>query len=220
MTLFVLTWRRLAMATSFEGFTSFETFTAVPDRLFRELLGQIDDAAELRATLYAIWWIGRAEGSFRCMRRADFGEFASGVDQAVLRGTLLKVENETDEFFFLNSPRGRAGAKALRDGSWHPPATTMLIERPNVFRLYEENIGPLTPLIADALKDAEETYHAEWIAEAIELAVKNNKRNWRYCEAVLKRWKEQGRHEGKNREDAVKDFKRYTEDEFAEYFRE
>jgi len=36
-------------------------------------------------------------------------------------------------------------------------------ERPNIFKLYEENIGPLTPLIADALKDAEKTYPPEWV---------------------------------------------------------
>ena len=63
------------------------------------------------------------------------------------------------------------------------------LDRPNVFKLYEENIGPLTPMIADALKDAETIYSIEWIAEAIELAVKNNKRNWKYSEAILKRWK-------------------------------
>jgi len=63
--------------------------------------------------------------------------------------------------------------------------------------LYEENIGPLTPLIADALKDAEELYYADWIVDAISLAVKNNKRNWKYCEAILKRWKEEGRAESK-----------------------
>ena len=79
------------------------------------------------------------------------------------------------------------------------------LERPNIFKLYEENIGPLTPLIADALKDAEEIYSAEWIAETIELAVKNNKRNWKYCEAILKRWKEEGRAEKQDRRDAEKD---------------
>ena len=73
-----------------------------------------------------------------------------------------------------------------------------------MFRLYEENIGPLTPLIADMLKDAEELYQAPWIADAIELAVKNNKRNWKYCEAILKRWKEEGRAEKQDRRDDKK----------------
>ena len=92
-----------------------------------------------------------------------------------------------------------------------------LMERPNIFKLYEENIGPLTPLIADALKDAEETYSDEWIAETIELAVKNNKRSWKYCEAILKRWKEEGRHGKKDQQDPVKSSERYTKSEFAEY---
>jgi DnaD/phage-associated family protein len=85
--------------------------------------------------------------------------------------------------------------------------------------LYEENIGPLTPLIADALKDAEGLYSDEWVAEAIELAVKNNKRNWKYCEAVLKRWKEDGRHGQKDKQEPGKNSERYTKSEFAEYLK-
>ncbi|MCC6568613.1 MAG: DnaD domain protein, partial [Anaerolineales bacterium] len=69
----------------------------------------------------------------------------------------------------------------------------------------------------DTLKDAEETYHAEWIVEAMELAVKNNKRNWRYCEAILKRWKDEGRHGKKDQRDARQGSERYTKSEFAEY---
>jgi DNA replication protein len=90
-------------------------------------------------------------------------------------------------------------------------------ERPNVFRLYEENIGPLTPLIADALKDAEETYQPEWIAEAIDLAVKNNKRNWKYCEAILKRWKEEGRAQRQNRRDDQASRQRDVEDKIKKF---
>ncbi|HMX74364.1 MAG TPA: DnaD domain protein, partial [Anaerolineales bacterium] len=78
-------------------------------------------------------------------------------------------------------------------------------ERSNLFKLYEENIGPLTPLVADVLKDAEEIYQAEWITEAIGLAVENNKRNWKYVEAILKRWKEEGRAEKQDRRNDKKD---------------
>ena len=92
-------------------------------------------------------------------------------------------------------------AESFAKGNWRASAQikSAPMERPNVFKLYEENIGPLTPLIADALKDAEKIYSEEWIADAIELAVKNNKRNWKYCEAILKRWKEEGRAEKQNR---------------------
>ncbi|HNA54108.1 MAG TPA: DnaD domain protein, partial [Anaerolineales bacterium] len=48
-------------------------------------------------------------------------------------------------------------------------------------------------------------YQAEWIAEAIGLAVENNKRNWKYIEAILKRWKEEGRAEKQDRRNDKKD---------------
>jgi DnaD/phage-associated family protein len=64
--------------------------------------------------------------------------------------------------------------------------------RSNIFKLYEQNFGALTPMIADALKDAEATYPAEWIENAMTEAVENNKRNWKYVEAILKRWQVDG----------------------------
>ena len=206
----------------FNGFTSSETFTAVPDTFFRELLSQIDDADELRATLHAIWRIEHMEGHVRFLRRADFGGFASGVDKAVARGSLLRVQNEAGEFFFLNSPRGRASVEAIQSGKFDPSNVQNAppVERSNVFTLYEQNIGALTPLIADMLREAEKEYPSAWFEEAFEIAVARNARNWKYIAAILKRWKEKGKDERKNREDAVKDFKRYTDGEFSEYFRE
>ncbi len=69
--------------------------------------------------------------------------------------------------------------------------------RPNIFELYEANIGALTPMIADALTDAEEDFAPQWIEDAIRLAVENNKRNWKYCLAILERWKAEGKDDGK-----------------------
>jgi DnaD/phage-associated family protein len=67
----------------------------------------------------------------------------------------------------------------------------------NIYRIYEENIGSITSMIADSLDDAEKTYPLQWITDAIKLAVENNKRNWRYCEAILKRWNTEGKDDGK-----------------------
>jgi DnaD/phage-associated family protein len=176
----------------------------------------------LRATLHAIWRIEHMEGPVRFLRRADFGAFASGVDKAVSRGSLLRVQNEAGEFFFLNSPRGRASVEAIQNGKFDPSKIQNAppVERSNVFTLYEQNIGALTPLIADMLREAEKEYPSAWFEEAFEIAVAKNVRNWKYVEAILRRWKDKGKDERKDRKDAVKDFKRYTEGEFAEYFRE
>jgi len=212
----------------FKGFTESETFSQIPDSFFHHILKDINDAAELKVTLYLIWRVEHMESSFRALSRMDFNvkdlglpaeEITHGLEKAVQRGTLLKVQRDSAVYFLLNSPRGRATAQAMENGKWNPKTGTAVppIERPNIFRLYEENIGPLTPLIADALKDAEETYSPEWIAETIDLAVRNNKRSWRYCEAILKRWKEEGRGEKQDRRDAEKDRDKYIKGEYADY---
>ncbi len=199
----------------FNGFTDSETFTQLPDSFFNQLLNEIVDADELKVTLYAIWRIEHIDGPFRALCETDFdvkdlslaaSEVALGLEKATQRGSLLKSAHEADVFYFLNSPRGRAAAEAFAKGNWRASAQTksVPIERPNVFKLYEENIGPLTPLIADGLKDAEEIYSSEWVADAIGLAVAHNKRSWKYCEAILKRWKEAGRAEKQNRRDDKK----------------
>ena len=200
--------------TTFTGFTSSETFTPVPDALFR-LLGEIDDLAELKLTFYILWRIEHIEGAFRQICRSEIVEDANfmagmsladldaGLKKAVQRGTLLRVENPDGGFHFLNSPRGRVSADAMQKGNWRASVVPSQPPReiPNIFKLYEENIGPLIPMIADALRDAEKSYTPEWVADAIELAVKLNKRNWKYIEAILRRWKEEGRAEKQSRRD-------------------
>lgn len=216
--------------TKFKGFTDSETFTQLPNTFFHQLINEIDDIAELKVTLFVMWHVDHMDGPFRALSKMDFDvkelglpaeEITRGLEKAVKRGSLLMVHAPRDAvvYFLLNSPRGRAAVQAIEKGKWNPAdgVSAPLLERPNIFKLYEENIGPLTPLIADALKDAEQTYPDEWIAETIELAVKNNKRYWKYCEAILKRWKEEGRHGKKDQQDSVQSSERYTKSEFAEY---
>jgi DNA replication protein len=198
----------------FSGFTDQETFIRVPDSFFRDLLGEIDDADELKVTLYAIWRLEHMESRVRFLRETDFSDVVAdahaALDKAIRRGSLLKASTSAKgdqaegELYFLNSPRGRAAAEAYIEGKWHPTTATSSPppEHPNIFTLYEENIGPLTPLLADALKDAEERYPPEWIVEAIEISVKNNKRSWLYAEAILKRWKEEGHAKEQDRRNA------------------
>ena len=188
------------MSNKFKGFTDSETFTSLPDKFFQQLLKEIDDAAELKVTLYFLWRVEHMDSPVRALSKMDFNvkelglsadEIKQGLEKAVKRGSLLKVQRDAANYFLVNSPRGRAAVEAIENGKWNPKlgSSALPLERPNVFKVYEENIGPLTPLIADALKDAEELYQADWITDAIELAVTNNKRNWKYCEAILKRWK-------------------------------
>ena len=199
-------------ALMFPGFSNSETFSQFPDGFFRQLLVEITDLGELKVTVYALWRIGHMDGSFRALAEADFDghdlgldpdELRLGLQQAEKRGSLLKSVHNSQALYFINSSSGRAAAQAFAQHGWPESGSVVSapLERPNVFRLYEENIGPLTPLIADALNDAEATFSAAWVADAIELAVKRNARSWKYCEAILKRWKEDGRAEKQNGRD-------------------
>jgi DNA replication protein len=211
----------------FSGFTSSETFTQIPDS-FIHLAKDIDDIAELKVTLYAIWHVEHIEGHFRAMCETDFEteslgmsleEIRIGLEKSVERGTMLKAQHEADVFYFLNSPRGRLASKAFEKGDWRKSAKIMSAPRSksNIFKLYEENIGSLTPLLSDMLREAERNYPSIWFEEVFEIAVKNNIRNWKYVETILKRWKEKGKDERKDQQNPVKDADRYTDSEFSEF---
>lgn len=216
--------------------------TPVPSTFFTELLPAIDHLGELKVTLYALWALGRQRGARRCLRLEDLhrdqrllealapqGKAAlealqESLDRAVARGTLLRVEKEGEKqeaFFFLNSPRGRAAAEGLRQGAWSPddqaPARGLDAERPNIFVLYEQNIGPLTPLIAETLREAEATYSAAWIEDAVRIALENNVRRWRYVQAILDDWRTKGRDEREDLRQPEAARRRYVEGDFADF---
>jgi DNA replication protein len=228
------------------GFAGFPTgklpTTPVPNAFFSELLPAIDHLGELKVTLYAFWALGRQRGARRCLRMedlrrdprllaavADRGRPApealdEALERAVARGTLLRVLAESGSrgaVFFLNSPRGRDAAEGLRQGLWAPedeaPATGLDAERPNVFILYEQNIGPLTPLIAETLHEAEATYPAAWIEDALRIAVENNVRRWRYVQAILEDWRTKGRDEREDLRQSEAARRRYVEGDFADF---
>ena len=141
--------------TPFKGFTDSEFFTQLPDTFFQKLLTEIDDVAELKVTLFFLWRVQHMEGPFRALCQTDFteddlglssDEVAVGLEKALQRGSILKAEHDADVFYFLNSPRGRAAAEAFAQGNWRESAKIMsapVVEHPNVFKLYEENVGPL-----------------------------------------------------------------------------
>ena len=142
------------------------------------------------------------------------------LDRCIQRGSLLMAEITTGKkrptLYFINSPRGRAAVQAIQAGQWRPNEDPRIplnlsLERSNIFQLYEEHIGPLSPMIADALKEAEETYPYSWIEEGVRIAVERNKRNWRYVAAILERWQQEGRDERTNRRDSEEARQRYAD---------
>ncbi len=217
----------------------------IPAQFFTHLLPEIDHLGELKVVLYAFWRLSQSEAPVRYLTREDFARdeiFMAGLGEeaaqaeavlddalarAVARGVLLRAEVELGDapmaLYFLNTPKGRSAADAVRGGHWRPAADEnrpvhLYLNRPNIFRLYEEHIGPLTPLMADQLEEAEAQYPLDWIEEAFRIAVANNVRRWRYVEAILERWKKEGRHDRTLGGDSEKDRRRYFDDQFADFY--
>ena len=132
--------------------------------------------------------------------------FQAAVDRGIFLGYRQESSRPEDEFFLLNTEAGRrALAKLTKTGaaplSSSPIGKRLPVpsaeEKPNIFARYEDNIGTISPMLAEELKEAEEEYSWSWIDEAFKIAVTQNKRNWAYISAILRRWAAEGRDEGK-----------------------
>ncbi|HSB90871.1 MAG TPA: DnaD domain protein [Anaerolineales bacterium] len=216
---------------SFAGFPDGPAHpTPLPEAFFTELLPLIDDLGELKVTLYAIHALAGKEGEHRWISgdelAADAGLVAAlggrkdlddALERAVTRGTLLLVHVEGErDVYFLNSAKGRAAILALERGEWQPAELAgakldLTRARPTIFALYEQNIGPLTPMIAEHLRQADASYPAAWIEEAMRIAVDNNVRKWSYVRAILDDWQTRGKDEREDRGDSEKARRRYAD---------
>jgi DnaD/phage-associated family protein len=125
------------------------------------------------------------------------------LDRAVANGTILRLVTTTsgrEMVGFLPATsethailqRLRAGDAGAGRSIGVSPDDEVTLQRPTVFALWERHIGPLTPLVAEHLRDAERSYPRAWLEDAIITAEANNRRSWRYVEAVLLRWEERG----------------------------
>ncbi|BCL81618.1 primosomal replication protein N [Ktedonobacteria bacterium brp13] len=246
--------------TELTGFTGFpagrSAYVPIPEVFFTQLLPEIEDSAELKVTLHIFYLLAKQRGDPRCASERDLlhdqlllhslkrrgdprppeERLRLGLEQAVARGTLLKVhlqiassaEDDFINWYFFNTARSRKAVNELQGGEMIPAhlltedepvsyqqslvvaagvyadsigyqqtdavrTVKFEVERPNIFVLYEQNIGLLSPMIADELTDAAAHYPQDWIEAAFREAVQQNKRKWSYIRAILRRWETEGR---------------------------
>ncbi len=230
----------------FAGFPSGRLATVrVPDLFFAELLPAIDSLAELKVTLHLLWLLQQRPEQPLGVSEAELGRdgvllaglrpcgpnppesLREGLRRGLDRGTLLCIRGAAglDErrWYVFNTERGRLAVERVRNGELTLPDVDLtaeeqpLPEKPSIFVLYEQNIGPLQPIIAEELEEAQRAYPPEWIEDAFKIAARNNARQWRYISAVLERWQRQGRDKvdiGDQR-----DPRRFLSGEYEEYRR-
>lgn len=131
----------------------------------------------------------------------------ASLQQAAQRGTLLAVPatDEKETRYLINTEPVRAAL--VRKGVQIPEQresqagsgveTQHSESRPamhqGVFRVYEQNIGVMSPLIAESITAALQEHPEPDVIDAIRVAVEANARSWKYVTAVLRRWAVEGR---------------------------
>jgi len=194
---------------------------AIGLRLLEALLRRATDVPEIKVVLQTAR-LAAASGSPRVLLKrllepdsADLvigrsspepaeARLVAALERAVadgfLRRVAVRVGEQQQDCVFLATPENDRLLAALRDGAGDaeaaldlPSGEEIIVHRPNAFSLYEQHIGPLTPLIAEHLRAAERAYPRDWLEEAILQAAEYNARTWRYVDAILQRWEAEGR---------------------------
>lgn len=205
----------------FDGFLSGAPHTPLPQALLRDLVPAMSDPAELIVTLYAVEAISRVPRYPRRISRRDLREsrpliealgtlcssrdvdeaFSDGVNTAVERGSLLQGRSVEDgvwtEWIALNDADGR---RAMESASMLPVASPSYGREPvysSAPEIWQSAFGTsLPPILAEEVKAAESRYGSDWLHDAFAEAASNNARSWRYVQAILERWEQEGRDEG------------------------
>ena len=225
--------------SQFSGFPTRMEFTPIPNLFINSLIAEITDIAELKLTLHIFRILFYKKGALRFVTYNELASDVSlmsslsetakkpdeilrrALNMAIGRGTILHLPLERngviEDIYLLNNEANKEAVTKIRSGEIHlpelesKPVPEVITEKqPNIFVLYEENIGLLTPMIAEELRDAEKTYPELWIKDAVREAVNAGKRNWRYISAILEHWATEGRSDGTH----LRDFKKADPDKF------
>ena len=125
-------------------------FISLPGTFFTQTVPRIQDLAELKVALYVAYLVLRKQDhphfvtykelkAESCRLSDELGgeTFRQALDSAVEHGTLLHST--------LNIDGTLEDVYSLTVGSHQPPTV-------NIFAIYEQNIGMITPIIAEELR--------------------------------------------------------------------
>jgi DNA replication protein len=212
--------------TVFSGFPSKAEVTPIPNLFFTAVMPHIGGVAELKTVLHVFWLLSRRRGYpqfVTCSELLADQVLMGGIEavglkkeevlyqalqQAVKHGVMLHIRidraAQPEDAYFINNQAGREAVSKIKQGEL--PQLILLPKKvgeaeikspPNIFILYEQNIGMLTPMIAEELREAEKLYPADWVEAAFKEAVALNKRSWKYILRILERWATEGKDDGK-----------------------
>jgi len=209
----------------FKGFPAKMEFTPLPNFFFSTVLPKISDMGELKTTLHVLATLYRKRGyprfvtyrellentslmdSFRGIAKSPDEVLLNALEISTLLGTIIHMGLDRDgvpeDIYFLNTESDRQIVAKIQNGELRLSGLKAgrqtyveTVEQPDIFTFYEQNVGMLTPIIAEELQEAEKLYPEAWIRDAIKEAVSRNKRSIRYIVRILERWSAEGKSDG------------------------
>ncbi len=133
----------------------------------------------------------------------------TGAELAIARGLIEKTVSSTNTTKWRAVVTGDTAVLSQRIRTVSPRASKPPVKEiketvkqnedddalRKISRAYQAEIGVLTIMIADELREASTAYPVQWTLDAIHEAAVQNKRGWKYVLAILTRWKAQGNQE-------------------------
>ena len=173
--------------SSFAGFPSGKNpFVPIPEIFFTQVLPEIEDSAELKITLHLFWLLAQKQGNPRCTsdrellsdatllrslrRRGDprpaEERLRQGLDQAVARGTLLRIHlkllsegrdgAETIVWYFFNTARSRKVVAELQGGEMIPVRLLNPVEEQDVQENSQESLQTIEQTVENGYTSSQE----------------------------------------------------------------
>lgn len=200
-----------------------------------------------------LWHV--VEGGYEIHDYMDFNASKQEIDQerqrkriAGRKGGLAKAGN-TDPYIQekqpVNDTNPKNASKTLAPASGASASKSLAISHPipshpiiltggggdaetqEIFTIYSNNMGVITPILSDAIKGAIKKYTASWVKTALQEAINNNVHKWGYVESILARWEKEGfqskpgnpYRKGKQRVEASEDYRRFIKGDNAQYIK-
>ena len=167
----------------FSGFPAGAEITPIPNLFFTVVMPKIDGVAEIKVILHVFWLLSRRRGYPQFVTYSELlsdtvlmsgigGEtkpkdevLRLALEQAVEYGIMLHLrldrDGQPEDVYFINSEAAKEAISKIQQGDFPQlvlaPSKGEVAEAapPDIFSLYEQNIGMLTPMIAEELQDAE-----------------------------------------------------------------
>ncbi len=227
------------------AFTNFSTrdLVSLPPEFFTQVAPAITLPTELKVTLHLFYRLSQQTAR---PRRLSWDELATdpllrqslqavsklrpfeellseGLEAAVRRTTFLHLalpgNGRIINWYLAHTVANQAWlATQQKNPVALAPNPTRPVEKPSFLTLYEQNIGLLTPLLVEELREAEAHYPPEWLNEAVLEASRANARSWRYIRTILERWATNGRKYAPHRANGLSAVEEYTHGKYRNLF--